>query len=177
MGRSGVAGSLFDTTTRGNRGVNGMNGGTDGMIGMKSTRGRNTVDGVGTTRGFGTGTGTVVDNVPQSVKDHISSVVKKTAPHIRNVHVSGNPEFMTHVSNYATQHRTGGTLQGHVRDFEHLVNRIFPGRAGTMTGPSGYRNTGTGTTGTGTTGTGTGMSGTTGTGTGSGTGFSGGVTR
>ncbi|GAA0133344.1 hypothetical protein YSY43_01840 [Paenibacillus sp. YSY-4.3] len=176
MGRSGVAGSLFDTTTRGNRGMTGLSRGTDGMLGMKGTRHRTNVDGVGTApvRGLGTGTGAVVDNVPQSVKDHISSIVKKTAPHIRNVHVSGDPEFMTHVSNYATQHRTGATLQGRVRDFEHLVNRIFPGRAGTMTGPSGYRNTGGGV---GTTGTGTGMSGTTGTGTGSGAGFSGGVTR
>lgn len=178
MGRSGVAGSLFDTATRGNRGTTGMNGGTDG-IGMKSTRHRNTtnVDGTGngSVVGLGTGTGAgLVDNVPQSVKDEISKAVKKTAPHIRNVHVSGHQEFVTHVSNYATQSRTGATLQGYVGDFEHLVNRIFPGRAGTMTGPNGYRNTGGGT---GSTGTGTGMSGTTGTGTGSGAGFSGGVTR
>lgn len=179
MGRSGVAGSLFDTTTRGNRGVTGMNGGADGMLGMKSTRNRGTttIDGTGngTARGLGTGNGTAVgDNVPQSVKDKISKTIKKTAPHIRNVHVSGDQEFVTHVGNYATQSRTGATLQGYVRDFETLVNRIFPGRAGTMTGPNGYRNTGGGV---GTTGTGTGMSGTTGTGTGSGTGFSGGVTR
>lgn len=179
MGRSGVAGSLFDTATRGNRGATGMNGGADGMLGMKSMRNRNTtnVDGTGngSVVGLGAGTGAaLVDNVPQSVKDNISKAVKKTAPHIRNVHVSGHQEFVTHVSNYATQSRTGATLQGYVSDFEHLVNRIFPGRAGTMTGPNGYRNTGGGA---GTTGTGTGMSGTTGTGTGSGAGFSGGVTR
>lgn len=179
MGRSGVAGSLFDTATRGNRGANGMNGGADGMIGTNNTRQRNTTAINGTTGngflGLGTGTGAAtVDNVPQSVKDQISKAVKKTAPHIRNVHVSGHQEFVTHVSNYATQSRGGATLQGYVGDFEQLVNRIFPGRAGTMTGPNGYRNTGGGV---GTTGTGTGMPGTTGTGTGSGTGFSGGVTR
>ncbi|MNJ61676.1 Lipoprotein YhcN precursor [compost metagenome] len=169
MGRSGVAGSLFDTGTRSNTGVRGMNGGTDGMIGMKSTRHRNTthVDGTGNgaVLGLGTGTGAaVVDNVPQKVKDEISKAVKKTAPHIRNVHVSGHQEFVTHVSNYATHSRSGATLQGYVTDFEALVNRIFPGRAGTMTGPSGYRNT---TDGVGTQKTTDGISG----------GFSGGVTR
>lgn len=179
MGRSGVAGSLFDTGTRGNRGANGMNGGADGMFGMNTTRQRNTTSmdgtGNGSVVGLGTGTGAaLVDNVPQNVKDQISKAVKKTAPHIRNVHVSGHQEFVTHVSNYATQSRGGATLQGYVGDFEQLVNRIFPGRAGTMTGPNGYRNTGGGV---GTTGAGTGMSGTTGTGTGSGAGFSGGVTQ
>lgn len=177
MGRSGVAGSLFDTT-RGNRGMTGT-GRTDGLGMTTRNRNANVVDGTGngSVVGLGTGTGAaLVDNVPQTVKDKISAAVKKTAPHIRNVHVSGHQEFVNHVSNYATHSRGGATLQGYVTDFEQLVNRIFPGRAGTMTGPSGYRNTNVPRS-TGTTGTGTGISGTTGTGTGAGTGFSGGVTR
>lgn len=138
--------------TRGTSGLNGMGttgtGGTGRMSGLGTgTSGTGGVNGLGTGtgtfNGLGNGTvaGHVTDNVPQHVKDQVSHIVKKTAPHIRNVHVSGNPDFVTHVGNYATQSRGGGTgetLRGHIADFENMINRIFPGRTGTMTGPNGY---------------------------------------
>ncbi|WP_334075749.1 MULTISPECIES: YhcN/YlaJ family sporulation lipoprotein [Paenibacillus] len=145
--------------TNGNMGLNDMNGagtpgtagtggyGSMGMGGYGSGAGRmsgfGTGTGTGTFNGLGNGTeaGQVTDNVPQRLKDKISETVKRTAPHIRNVYVSGNSDFVTQVGNYATQSRDGGTgdtLRGYIADFENMINRIFPGRAGTMTGPNGY---------------------------------------
>jgi len=150
--------------TNGNMGLNDMNGagtpgttgtGGYGTMGMSGPYGMGTTGtgGTGGMNGLGTGTGTfnglgngtvagqVTDNVPQRMKDQVSHIVKKTAPHIRNVYVSGNSDFVTQVGNYATQSRGGGagdTLRGYIADFENMINRIFPGRTGTMTGPNGY---------------------------------------
>ncbi|RCX19788.1 YhcN/YlaJ family sporulation lipoprotein [Fontibacillus phaseoli] len=164
-GRSGTAGSLFDMN-RGNgpangrntgnglmgndmglRGFNGDNGrrgiGTDmgaGLSGTATAPGSPRMTGTGTFNGLGNGTGagSVTDNVPQRVKDQVSDVVKKTAPHIRNVYVSGNSDFVSQVGNYATQSRGGATLNGFIADFQNMIQRIFPARAGTMPGPNGY---------------------------------------
>lgn len=114
-GRSGTAGSLFDMN--GNSGM-----GTDTMNGL----------------GNGTEAGRVTDNVTQQVKDQVSDVIKKTAPHIRNVYVSEDSDFVSQVGNYATQSRGGATLNDFMADFENMIQRVFPARAGTMTGPNGY---------------------------------------
>ncbi len=159
-GRSGTAGSLLDITRGGNgsglmtgrgagngldfdggMGTRGMNSNNSNSYGMNG-------NGNGTMRGMGTGTfnglgngteaGRVTDNVPQKVKDQVSSTIKKTAPHIRNVYVSGDSDFVTQVGNYATQSRGGATLHGFIADFEKMIQRVFPSRTGTMTGPNGY---------------------------------------
>jgi len=93
------------------------------------------------------GTGTVRDHVPQHVKNEITNKIKKTAPHIKNVYISSDPDFVTGVGGYTTKSRDGATLNGYVRDFERMVERVFPGRAGTMTGPSGYTPSGVSTDG------------------------------
>lgn len=115
-GRSGTAGSLFDI----NRGDGGM--------------------GTGTRNGLGNGTeaGRVTDNVTQEVKDQITDVVKKTAPHIRNVYVSNDSDFVSRLGNYATESRGGSMLQNMISDFQTMIDRVFPARAGTMNGPNGY---------------------------------------
>lgn len=96
---------------------------------------------------YGTSTGTdrnlnnvggAVDNVPQKVKDEISRIIKKTDTKIQNVHVSNHPEFVSNVGGYVTQSRGGTMLNNAVGDFEKMVERIFPSRTGTMTGPNGY---------------------------------------
>lgn len=160
-GRSGVAGGLLDIT-RGNdlsTGRNPMGTGTYGMRSTNNMMGTNTNMGTrsganmtGTGTGtmssryynefgaFGTGNtaGSVTDAVPQKVKEEISRVVKKTAPHIRNVYVSSDTEFVTQVGTYSTHSRGGATLNGFITDFERMVQRVFPTRTGTMTGPKGY---------------------------------------
>ncbi|GIP55041.1 YhcN/YlaJ family sporulation lipoprotein [Paenibacillus vini] len=136
-GMSGMNGTNNTYGTNGNRNVTGMGTGTGYMgtgTGTMGTRGTGTFHGLGN----GTEAGRVTDNVPQKVKDEVSNIVKKTAPHIRNVYVSGNSDFVTQVGNYATQSRGGATLHGFIADFENTIQRVFPSRAGTMTGPNGY---------------------------------------
>ncbi|GGF89691.1 YhcN/YlaJ family sporulation lipoprotein [Paenibacillus aceti] len=143
--------------TRGGTGAYGMNGtyGTNGLHGV-NTNGLNGTYGtyntnMGGTRGgtmnrsmspFSTNTnnntGTVRDHVPQHVKDEITQKIKKTAPHIQNVYISSDPDFVTEAGGYTTQSRDGASLNGSISNFERIVERIFPGRTGTMTGPSGY---------------------------------------
>lgn len=115
-GRSGTAGSLFDI----NRGDGGM--------------------GTGTFNGIENGTeaGRVTDNVTQQVKDQVTDVIKKTAPNIRNVYVSNDSDFVSRVGSYATESRGGSALQDMISDFQTMIDRVFPSRAGTMTGPNGY---------------------------------------
>lgn len=115
-GRSGTAGSLFDI----NRGDGGM--------------------GTGTFNGIENGTeaGRVTDNVTQQVKDQVTDVIKKTAPNIRNVYVSNDSDFVSRVVSYATESRGGSALQDMISDFQTMIDRVFPSRAGTMTGPNGY---------------------------------------
>lgn len=130
----GTNGSYMNGTggTTGTYGTNGTMGtyGTNGTTGTYGTYGAN--------GSYGTnGTGPL-DNIPQSLKIEIERKIKAAAPHIQNVHVSGHPEFVSRVSGYATQSQGGQMLRGVENDFSALIQRIFPSRAGTMTGPSGY---------------------------------------
>lgn len=115
-GRSGTAGSLFDL----NRGDEGMGAGM--FNGIEN----------------GTEAGRVTDNVTQQVKDQVTDVIKKTAPNIRNVYVSNDSDFVSRVGSYATESRGGSALQNMISDFQTMIDRVFPSRAGTMTGPNGY---------------------------------------
>ncbi|WP_068620028.1 YhcN/YlaJ family sporulation lipoprotein [Paenibacillus tuaregi] len=126
----------------------GMNG--YGTYGTNSTNATNGYGTYGTAGSYGTnGTG-ALDNIPQSLKDQITAKVKASAPHIQNVHISGHPEFVSRVSSYATQSKGGKLLTGVESEFSSLIQRIFPARTGTMTGPSGYTPTPRNTNGTGT---------------------------
>lgn len=133
----------------GTRGIadNGLAGSSSGLMGPLrnnlgtgyTTRGTTATDGtlhrMNTTTGT---TGHVTDRVPQKLKDSIANTVKKTAPHIHNVYVSEDADFVTEMGNYGTKSRGGAPLHNLTADFETLINRVFPGRAGTMMGPNGY---------------------------------------
>ncbi|MDU4696626.1 MAG: YhcN/YlaJ family sporulation lipoprotein [Paenibacillus sp.] len=175
-------GSMLGTGTTGNRFGSMYPGGNMGMSSVN--RGAGTMNGAGTNNGTmntpsgvtaGNGAlGAGTDNVSQDLKNRIESAVKQTAPHIRNVYVSGDSDFVSRIGDYGTQSRGGGTLNNFISDFETMINRVFPGRAGTMTGPNGYAptrpNAGMGN--------GTGTMDTNGTGArGSNAGFTGGTTR
>lgn len=69
--------------------------------------------------------GTVVDNVPQKVKNEVSRVVKNADSKIRNVYVSNHPDFVSGVGGYVTKSRGGMMVNEAVVDFEELVQRIF----------------------------------------------------
>lgn len=108
-----------------------------------TTRGttNGTVNRLNTNNTTGTGagiSGQVTDRVPQQLKDSITHAVKKSAPHIRNVHVSEDSDFVTEMGNYGTKSRGGAPLHNLSSDFQTLIDRVFPGRTGTMTGPNGY---------------------------------------
>lgn len=139
MGRGAIFG---DNNRNGiNTGRVTTNGTNQGMNYGTGTYGTGTYGTYGTSTGTGTtlnNSGTVVDNVPQNVKDEISRVVKNADSKIRNVYVSNHPDFMSGVGGYVTKSRGGMMVNEAVVDFEELVQRIFPSRTGTMTGPSGY---------------------------------------
>ncbi|USB32467.1 YhcN/YlaJ family sporulation lipoprotein [Paenibacillus sp. YPG26] len=135
---TGMNGNIMNSrgmgTTTGNGTMNTNHPGqTTGNQGTTGTYGT-----YGTQGSFGTnGTGPL-DQIPQSLKIEIEGKIKASAPHIQNVHISGHPEFVSRVSGYATQSPGGGLLRGVENDFSTLIQRIFPSRTGTMTGPSGY---------------------------------------
>jgi len=161
-GMNGIYGNngMHGVNTYGVSGTNRSGMGWGGTYGTRGTYGTHATDGMSRTYGnYGTnnfmgthqgirsnsvrpfnttGTGAVRDYVPQHVKDEITKKIKKTAPHIQNVYISSDPDFVTGAGGYTTKSRDGATLNTNVRDFERMVERIFPGRAGTMTGPSGY---------------------------------------
>lgn len=136
MGNYGTTGNGYGYGTTGHDYGTGVGAGTMRGAGTGTMRGM----GTGTMHNLGNGTtaGRVTDFVPQRVKDEVSRVVKRSAPHIRNVYVSGDTEFVNQVGTYATHSRGGATLHGYIADFETMINRVFPHRTGTMTGPNGY---------------------------------------
>lgn len=132
MADNGLAGSEgFIGRTGNNMGVgNTTRGATNGSVNSLNTN--NTT---GTRGRIG---GQVTDQVPQQLKDSITQAVKQASPHIRNVYVSEDSDFVTEMGNYGLKSRGGAPLHNLSNDFQTLIDRIFPGRAGTMTGPNGY---------------------------------------
>lgn len=163
-------GTVNNTAGNGNRGGNGSSNG-NGLLGgfgigngmddngmyngnMGKLRTTGTVNGnrggFGTlsTRGAGnSGTGTAegVSTVPSDLRNRIVNAVRQSAPNIRNVYISTDSDFVTRVGGFATQTRGANVNNNNlIDDFQTMINRVFPGRAGTMTGPNGYAPTGTG---------------------------------
>ncbi|QOS80869.1 YhcN/YlaJ family sporulation lipoprotein [Paenibacillus sp. JNUCC31] len=87
---------------------------SDGHYGMKSDTAR--VD-------------STDDNTPEEIKSKISAKIKQYAPHVENVYVSSNPEFVQHVESYSTDIRNGKPVRGMIGSFQSMVERIFPTNA------------------------------------------------
>ncbi|WP_160043871.1 YhcN/YlaJ family sporulation lipoprotein [Paenibacillus sp. USDA918EY] len=152
----GTTGMGTGTTGMGTTGTDGMTGlgtGTTGTGLDGHYRGYTTGTGVPITRGNGfnaTTPGTAGTshtysqnyNVTSDVKDKITSVVKKADPNITNVYVSANPDFVQHVSNYATNVKSGHPVSGMVSQLSNMIERIFP----TNTSTTDHRVTPMGTT-------------------------------
>ncbi|WP_405153799.1 YhcN/YlaJ family sporulation lipoprotein [Paenibacillus sp. FSL K6-0108] len=100
---------------------------TDGHYGMKSETSR--ID-------------STDDNTPEEIKSKISAKIKQFAPHVENVYVSANPDFVQHVEGYATDIRNGKPVSGMLNTFQSMVERIFPTNALNTNHRNGVRNNG-----------------------------------
>lgn len=87
---------------------------TDGHYGMKSETSR--ID-------------STDDNTPEEIKSKISAKIKQFAPHVENVYVSANPDFVEHVETYSKDIRNGKPVSGMLNTFQSIVERIFPTNA------------------------------------------------
>lgn len=87
---------------------------TDGHYGMKSETSR--ID-------------STDDNTPEEIKSKISAKIKQFAPHVENVYVSANPDFVQHVETYSKDIRNGKPVSGMINTFQSMVERIFPTNA------------------------------------------------
>jgi hypothetical protein len=66
----------------------------------------------------------------QGLKHRIAAEVVRMAPQIENVYVSANPDFVARMTSYMEDVRLGHPIQGYVAEFNAMVERIFPARAG-----------------------------------------------
>lgn len=111
----------------------GLNGHRDTSMYGAYGAGAGTINRPASDNGMGLGMGDMgvgmggMDNIGEDVREQITSVIKKTAPQIRNVYVSGNTDFVDQIGNYGMQSRGGRTLNHYINDFETMINRIFPG--------------------------------------------------
>lgn len=62
------------------------------------------------------------------LKSRIASEVRSMAPQIKNVYVSGNPDFVDRMTGYANDVRLGHPIQGFIAEFNAMVDRVFPHR-------------------------------------------------
>ena len=66
-----------------------------------------------------------------TLKDQIAKEVKISAPQIKNVYVSANPDFVSRMTSYMEDVRLGHPIQGFIVEFNAMVDRIFPAESGT----------------------------------------------
>ncbi|RAP77448.1 YhcN/YlaJ family sporulation lipoprotein [Paenibacillus montanisoli] len=69
-------------------------------------------------------------DVTDALKDRVANEVKRMAPSVKNVYVSANPDFVDRMTSYMNDVRTGHPIQGFVAEFNAMVDRVFPARAG-----------------------------------------------
>ncbi|WP_257031556.1 YhcN/YlaJ family sporulation lipoprotein [Paenibacillus sp. E222] len=62
---------------------------------------------------------------PEEIKSKISAKIKQFAPHVENVYVSANPDFVQHVETYSKDIRNGKPVSGMINTFQSMVERIF----------------------------------------------------
>lgn len=109
--------------TGNNTGMTGDNTGLTGAGNLVSPR-----DGI--TGNRDTIYGRTNDTVSDALKNKIAQEVKAVKPDIRNVYVSANPEFVNRMTGYSERFRNGQPLRGMILQFNTMVERIFPQRAG-----------------------------------------------
>ncbi len=71
----------------------------------------------------------LTDDLTPDLKRKIADRVKQEAPHIRNVYVSANADFVGTMRGYGEQVRNGQPLRGALIEFNRMVERVFPDNA------------------------------------------------
>lgn len=66
------------------------------------------------------------EEVPQHLRQEITSKIRKTAPHISQVYVSSDEEFYQHANRFGTDGNAANTVGTLSRDFGAWINRVFP---------------------------------------------------
>jgi hypothetical protein len=117
-------------------GLDGTSGtGTLGLMrGMVNNTNRNGYNGTmnGTDTGAYTGRNTDTTALPSSIRNKVANKIKQFAPHIQNVYVSNDPDFVTRMGGYARDLGNGLPFSGMSNDFQTLTDRLFPtGTTGT----------------------------------------------
>lgn len=59
-------------------------------------------------------------------KNQIAARAKAADPRIRDVFVSTNPDFVTHMQDYATDLRAGKPISGFINNMVDMIRRTFP---------------------------------------------------
>lgn len=62
------------------------------------------------------------------LEKQIAQQVRATDPHIQNVYVSTNPEFVDSINRYVTDMQQGRPVAGFFEEFNEMVQRVFPNR-------------------------------------------------
>lgn len=78
------------------------------------------------------GAGTEDERLTQKVKDEVAREVKRMKPSVKNVYVSANPDFVSRMTSYANDVRTGHPIQGFIAEFNAMAERLFPARSGNL---------------------------------------------
>ncbi|WP_138495942.1 YhcN/YlaJ family sporulation lipoprotein [Paenibacillus pinistramenti] len=121
------------------------------MNGAGSTGGYNTLstDNNSMTNNVGTGSGTANNsNIPANVRTEIEQAVKGAAPHIQNVYISDDSDFMDRLGSFSTDGMTLGNnpltngVRNATNDLGQMIDRLFPDRMRNMTNTSGYNTNG-----------------------------------
>lgn len=74
-------------------------------------------------------------DVTTDLKDRIATLVKEHSPHVRNVYVSANPDFMDRINGFIDQIQEGNAVQGLINEVNTTVERMFPTNAGPNVAP------------------------------------------
>lgn len=74
-------------------------------------------------------------DVATDLKDRIAAIVKDHSPHVRNVYVSANPDFMDRVNGFIDQIQAGNPVRGFINEVNTTVERMFPTNSGPNVAP------------------------------------------
>ena len=66
------------------------------------------------------------DDVSDRIKQKIAAKVREVAPHCQNVFISANPDFVDRINGLVDGLAEGRPLRGMVREFNTMVERMFP---------------------------------------------------
>ncbi|MFB5678582.1 YhcN/YlaJ family sporulation lipoprotein [Paenibacillus terreus] len=132
-GTLGLMRGMVNNTNR--NGYNGIMNGTDtgAYTGRNTTGLRPYSTGIGTdgtglgpATGRGTTMGTGTTALPSSIRNKVANKIKQYAPHIQNVYVSNDPDFVTRMGGYARDLGNGHPFSRMSNDFRTLTDRLFP---------------------------------------------------